>query len=155
MQKTFVLIVHIINQMGQTIFELYDRVKAFDLQAELDKVIEASEAEIVDANTEMLYSGIDSEGKSLGQYADRTIEYKKKKNQPYDRITLKDEGDYYSGKKLVKNNSKYTVISSDYKNAKLETDFGIGINGVDESRMAILTDDKFSPGITKAFQDIL
>jgi len=141
--------------MGQTIFELYDRVKAFDLQAELDKVIEASEAEIVDANTEMLYSGIDSEGKSLGEYAATTVEYKKKKGHPYDRITLKDEGDYYSNKKLVKKSSKYTVISSDYKNEKLETDFRIGIDGVDESRMGIITDDKLTPGITKAFQAVL
>ena len=138
-----------------TIFELNTRVQSFDLKEELNKVIKESEAEIVDANTEMLYSGIDAKGKSLGEYAHSTVEYKKKKGAPYDRITLKDEGDYYSGKQLVKSGESFTVKSTNYKNDKLENDFGIDINSLDEKRMANITDDKLTPGITKAFQAVL
>jgi hypothetical protein len=134
-----------------TLIELNNKIQAFDLDSELDKIISKNEDVLVDANTDMLFSGIDANNKSLGEYAPSTIEYKKAKGHPYDRITLKDEGDYYTGKKLVKGNG-YTIISSDYKNAKLVEQFGIDINSVDKSRMATITDEILTPELTEAYQ---
>lgn len=152
MQKTFVLIVHIINQMGQTIFELYDRVKAFDLQAELDKVIEASEAEIVDANTSQLMNGIDSTGKSLGEYKSKSYaDYKLMKN-PKGVVDLKNEGDFHSGFFI---DDKHRLDSKDSKTGKLTSWYGEDIFGLTKENMSSITDDKLTPGITKAFQAVL
>lgn len=39
--------------------------------------------------------GIDSKGNSLGEYAPSTIKAKKRKGQPYDRVTLIDTGAFY------------------------------------------------------------
>lgn len=138
-----------------TIEELNNNVQAFNLQNELDKIIIEVSPELVDANTEMLYSGIDAEGKSLGQYAPRTIEYKEKKGQPTDRITLKDTGEYYAGKEVVKTGDDYTIISTDPKNDKLVIDFGIEIDSIDKNRMGEITDDQLSPKLTDALQKVL
>lgn len=138
-----------------TIEELSKNVAAFDVESELDKIIQKNDKVFIDANKEMLYSGIDSSGQSLGDYAPRTIEYKKKKGQPYDSITLKDEGDYYKGKSIINLNNEWSIKSSDWKQEKLENDFGMGINGLDQKRTSEIIDDILTPQLTKAFQDIL
>lgn len=45
---------------------------------------------------QLFNTGEDGLGNSLGTYKPFTIQYKKRKNQPFDRITLKDTGDFYS-----------------------------------------------------------
>jgi len=60
---------------------------------------------IIRLNTdEQLFQGIDSTGRDLdsigGSYSPRTIEIKKEKGQPYDRVTLKDTGEFYESFKV-------------------------------------------------------
>jgi len=52
---------------------------------------------IIDLNTEkQLYEkGINSLGRSLGRYSEITIMIKKFEGKPFDRVTLKDTGDFY------------------------------------------------------------
>lgn len=56
---------------------------------------------IIELNTEgqptsqLFKFGIDSKGVSLGDYSDFTIQLKIEDGQPFDRITLKDTGDFY------------------------------------------------------------
>ena len=47
-------------------------------------------------NNQLFETGEDGDGVSLGSYANSTIEIKKRKNQPFDRVTLKDTGFFYS-----------------------------------------------------------
>ncbi len=141
-----------------TLFELNNKVQDFDIETELDKIIKDNEHVFVDANTEMLYSGIDSEGNSLGEYSPKTIDYKLKPgdhDHKIDNITLKDLGDFYSGKSIIKENRDWTIISKDWKQEKLETDFGKAINGIDKERTAEITDDILTPNITKALQNAI
>ena len=60
---------------------------------------------IIRLNTdEQLFQGIDSTGRDLdsigGSYSPLTIEIKKEKGQPYDRVTLKDTGEFYESFKV-------------------------------------------------------
>lgn len=51
---------------------------------------------LIDVLQEQLYNtGADGNGKSLGDYAPFTIAKKKRKGDPYDRITLLDTGAFY------------------------------------------------------------
>lgn len=47
-------------------------------------------------DSQLYEKGIDGNGKSLGGYTRTTIRMKIAKNQPYDHVTLKDEGDFYA-----------------------------------------------------------
>ena len=64
-----------------TIGELNASIQAFDLQAELDKIIAEKAPEIIKLNTDQLYSGIESTGDKIpGEYSPKTIKYKRKKD---------------------------------------------------------------------------
>ena len=74
-------------------------IKAFE---EIDKIIEeiTNEKEtqdfLIDVLQDQLFdTGEDGNGLSLGEYSDVTVQIKRRKGQPVDRITLKDTGDFY------------------------------------------------------------
>lgn len=77
-------------------------ILALDLDSTVYKITSKQKAKrlIIELNTnEQLFKGIDSTGRTLesigGGYAPLTIEIKKSKGQPYDRVTLKDTGEFY------------------------------------------------------------
>lgn len=80
----------------------------------------------LDYNTEsQLYDqGITADGKSLGEYSPFTIEIKRQKGQPTDRVTLKDEGDFHRG--FFAEADKFPVVfgSSDPKADMLQDKYG-------------------------------
>ena len=49
---------------------------------------------------QLFTTGEDGNGLSLGEYSPVTIQIKKRKGQPTDRITLKDTGDFYNSYEL-------------------------------------------------------
>ena len=56
--------------------------------------------------------GIDSDGKTLGDYSPYTIIQKEKKGQPTDRVTLFDEGDLYRSFKTFLDQNHDVIISA-------------------------------------------
>jgi len=94
--------------------------------------------EIIRLNTEeqLFRRGIDSDGKSLGTYSPFTVEIKKKKGQPTNRITLKDTGEFYDSFRVTANRVSITIDADPIKDDNnLFDDFGEEILGLtDESR---------------------
>lgn len=89
---------------------------------------------------QQLYLGIDSTGASLGEYAPSTIAYKKRKNQPTDRVTLKDTGDFYKDFDIIVDEDGFIITSFDNKTNKLVDKYGNDIFGItDENFEAVLT----------------
>ncbi len=104
------------------------------------------QADIMDLNTQdQLYDkGIDSDGKSLGEYSGATIEGrpgiflgKKEKGQRYDHITLNDTGEFYHSWKF-KNNSDNIVLSADAQkgDTDLTKEFGKKIIGLTDGNLS-------------------
>lgn len=84
--------------------DLLGRVKTFNEGLTggtyIAEIIEQHDYEIIDMNTQnQLYEqGITATGVSIWDYApysEITIEYKKANGDPYDRVTLRDEGDFH------------------------------------------------------------
>lgn len=103
------------------------------LDAEAVTIIEENDHILIDMNTAQLYEGLNSKGQSLdsigGSYAPLTIEIKKTKGQPTDRVTLKDEGDFYKGFYVKTTDGMWQISSSDDKTDKLIKDWGEDIFG--------------------------
>lgn len=98
---------------------------------------------IEDLQTEQLWQGIDSEGKRITPaYSPFTVQIKKLKGQPVDRVTLKDEGDFYRGLFLNGGNAgNYAIGSRDQKTAALQRKYGEEILGLtDDSKQTIIDD---------------
>ena len=91
----------------------------------MQELVLEHEKEIVEANKEQLYEfGQNPLGISLGSYSPYTIKRKIEKGQPYDRVTLKDSGDFYAGFHLEADNTGFTITSSDWKTGELLARWG-------------------------------
>lgn len=108
-------------------------------------------------NREQLYSGKDSNNNSLGTYSLKTILIKEKKQQPTDRVTLFDTGDFYSSLYLVKKEKRLEIDSNDSdqtKVNKLLDIYGENIFGVSEENKVILR-RLATPILARHFKDQL
>ena len=99
---------------------------------------------IISLNTkEQLYSqGIDSKGKTLGEYSTYTKAIKQKKGQITDHITLKDTGEFYNSFKVKFNSSDSSlqITANPIKeDTNLFKEFGIDIVGLTEDSMSLVT----------------
>lgn len=104
------------------------------MEAEVLAIFSTEQATVLDMNIAQLQQGKDSKGKNIKpKYTPRTVEYKKLKGDPYDRVTLKDEGDFYRGFYLEHNNSfPLYILSTDLKTGKLAEKYGSDIFGLDK-----------------------
>lgn len=98
-------------------------------------IIEEHDYEIIDMNTQdQLYEqGITATGVSIMDYApysDITIQYKQEKGDPYDRVTLRDEGDFHRSFFLQIDNEKFTFDAEDWKTRDLLRLYGDEIMGL-------------------------
>lgn len=119
--------------------DLRKRVKEYDegLKSGLfvSEIILENEAFIVNMNSELqLYDqGVNNLGVSISDYkpyAEMTIEIKKQKNQPYDRVTLHDEGDFAGSFFLQVGNENFEIKAGDFKTVDLMKKYGRQILGL-------------------------
>jgi len=99
---------------------------------------------IIRLNTEeqLFKKGIDSEGETLGIYAEFTIKQKQKKGQPTAHVTLKDTGDFYGTWTVTTNNGDIFIeADGDKPDKNLMDVYGEEIVGLLESNLQILIDE--------------
>lgn len=101
---------------------------------------------VIGLNTQdQLYDqGIDSKGRSLGEYSPATIEGtnnfrgKKSKGQRYDHITLNDTGKFYKSFRIVFEDGALRIVADGQKDDKnLFQEFGIDIVGLTEFSLSV------------------
>jgi hypothetical protein len=112
------------------------QLKLVDVDKILKDIIQQLTEYVVNFNKfDQLYEkGIYTSGQQLPPYVPATIKRKIKKNQPYDRKTLKDTGDFYSGWFVKLGNDAFTLGSDERKNIFLQANWGSEIFGLtDES----------------------
>lgn len=128
--------------------ELIKRVKEFDNALTsgrlMQQIIWANEAYILDMNAEeQLYEqGINRLGVSIASYAPYspiTIQIKKEKGQPTDRVTLRDEGDFQHSFYLDVTYDSFRIAASDWKTEDLTRQYGDEILGLTNENKAELT----------------
>lgn len=79
-----------------------------------------------------MYKGLDSTlAKITPKYAPKTVQFKKLKGAPYDRVTLNDKGNFYSSIRAVSyiERKKLTVEAFDVKVKKIYKKYGKQVVG--------------------------
>lgn len=80
---------------------------------------------MIDLINDQLDMGIDGDGTQIKPpYSASTVVIKKKKAQIFDRVTLKDKGDWRGEIQATSNGSEFVFTSLDSKNAALEKKYG-------------------------------
>lgn len=116
-----------------TVAELGRRLRRVDVEKTAEDGILQTEKEFIEKQTEQLFEGFMADGSSIEPpYAASTVKRKKKKGQPYDRVTFKDTGAYYEKMGITLDND-IIRIGSEVPYEKHITDrSGTGIYGLTE-----------------------
>lgn len=123
-------------------------------------IVEDNDAWIVDMNAEgQLYEeGRNSLGVDIMDYmpyTPYTIEIKRMKGQPTDRVTLRDTGDFESSFYITTNATEFEICASDAKTAKLIKKYGREILGLTDENIERLIEDYIRPGLLDKISEIL
>jgi hypothetical protein len=103
-----------------TIKAVLNNFEKLDIADVARKSIDQTKETIVELNRDQLFAGKRSDGSEIKPaYSGFTINEKEKKGQPFDRVTLKDEGSFYAGINVKVEGDKIIENSSDEKNDEL------------------------------------
>ena len=95
----------------------------------VQNIIEQNEPFIVDcvANKQLFDKGVNALGVSIMDYrpyTPLTVQLKSEKNQPTDRVTLKDTGDFHKSIKVDADRTYFEIYATDWKTDDLKEKYG-------------------------------
>lgn len=130
----------LIDNLRQRVTEFNELLQSGRL---IQSIILENEYVITDMNSEdQLYEqGINRLGVNIMDYAPYsplTIEIKKEKGQPYNRVTLRDEGDFEQSFYVEADMQQFTIKAADWKTEDLIQRYGRQILGLTEENKIIL-----------------
>lgn len=95
------------------------------------------EAVMIDFNTAQMNAGEDSENKPIDPpYAELTIAIKRIKGQPWNKVTLRDQGDFQGAITIDFRSDDFFIFSTDEKNDKLTKKYGWQIFGLNDIHLS-------------------
>lgn len=120
-----------------TLNDILSKYKKIDVQFASESSIQDTGKELASIQQDQLFQGVRSDNSPIEpEYRPRTIGYKQRKGQPYDRVTLKDTGDFYSGIVIDVRQDIFVIDSADVKSGMLQQKYGKNIFGLnDQSRI--------------------
>ena len=109
------------------------------------KALEQNQQKIVELNVEQLYEyGVNSLGIRIDTYqpyTPYTVRIKQEKGQPYDRVTLRDTGDFHKSFEVVFDPNGFYLTATDWKTQELVDKYGGKIFGlIPENRKELVTE---------------
>lgn len=118
-----------------TVEDMLNRVRKVDLDFETEESINDVRDVYVKEQREQLYTGKLSTGEPIEpEYSDQTVRSKKRKGQPFNRVTLKDTGEFYKNIFLDVREDIFVIDSADPKTDKLVEKYSEDIFGLNERR---------------------
>lgn len=135
--------------MIKVIDNLINELKAFQESADtvVIGIVREKQGFILGLNRDQLFSGKDANGDEiLPPYAESTVKRKRRKGSPYDRVTLKDEGEYHQSLEIDFGPDSFLIGSNDSKAIYLERRYGKSVYGLNAQSISELSDE-VKPGL--------
>lgn len=105
--------------------------------------VEDVEPQVVawNADEQLFAAGVRSDGSNITPpYTPFTVRLKGFKGQPTDRVTLRDTGDFHDSFRLEFQADEFSIVSGDWKEAKLKAKYGDAILGLTDENVQRLID---------------
>ena len=103
------------------------------IEAQKVAIVQSMEVDMVEMEQKRMYEGFLSTGEATTPYyTPFTVAMKNLKNQPTDRVTLKDTGDFYNAMFVEVIGDIVVFDSKDYKSEDLKEKYGDYIFGLTE-----------------------
>jgi len=130
--------------------DMIQHFKDIDLNMVILEAVRDNEHVVIDMNAEkqLFEEGITSHGISIASYAPYsqvTIDIKRAKGQPVNRVTLRDEGDFQHSFFVYYGSDYFQISASDWKTEELKMLYGDDILGLTEENRQQLTIDIIVP----------
>jgi hypothetical protein len=126
------------------------------LTATVGEVVRANGHVLEDANTAQLGEGLDADNRDITpEYAPLTVEIKQAKGQPSDRVTLRDEGDFYAGIVARVRGEAVELVGTDPKTQELQQKYGNNIIGLSDQAVDEFRDDYVRPELQAKTREVL
>lgn len=124
-------------------------------EVQIFKILKDNEAAVLDLNLSQLEQGLTSEGVPVEPpYREFTKEIKKAKGQRADRVTLRDEGDFYGGFLFETKEFPIGIWSKDYKATALAQKYSDEIFGLTQANQGELN-KQILPEIQEYYRELL
>lgn len=131
-----------------------EALKGAAMETIVAKAVAKKSKLLIELNQQQLDAGMDAEGNRITpEYAPSTVKSKKRKGQVFDRVTVKDKGNWRAAIDVRNQKSKVEIINTDPKNDKLEEKYG-ELLGVDEKGIEIVS-HAILPDIQKGVKKFL
>lgn len=145
------------NRLDELIYNLNDLKNNINDYIRLE-IIE-DEAFICDMNSEnqLFEKGITRNGTEIEKYAPytkNTITIKAIKNQPTNRVTLRDTGDFHSSFVVYTDDSKFYIDATDWKTNKIGEKYGEEIFGLTDYNLNELIWEYIYPMLIEKMKNI-
>lgn len=136
--------------------QVIDALKRF--QAEGDSIVQSilrdNEHIIIDMNAQnqLFERGIDSRGielRNANPYSPITQKIKQFKRQPFDRVTLRDTGDFHRSFEVIFTQEGFIITANDIKTEKLIDKYGEHIFGLTAENLKELQEDYVAPELSE------
>lgn len=111
-------------------------LRSLDIQKAMRQALTTHAVQIENLNLGQLLQGIDSRGKQiLPLYAPYTVQKKIAKGQPYNRVTLRDTGDFYESVYVEIFKNSFELEATDVKTKSLKLKYGKSILGLTDENI--------------------
>lgn len=124
-----------------------------------DEIMRNEEVIVKMVAEEQLYEyGIEGRGIEIASYkpyAPRTIKKKQRKGQPYDRVTLRDTGEFHKSLKVVFDDNGFYVTSTDDKAQYLLERYGKTIFRLTDENLKILLNEYIRPSLKAKLKNFI
>lgn len=143
---------------------LLDRVKkvkeALDTGRIAKEIVRDNDNILIDMNAQdqLFYKGVNRLGVRIDEYrpySPFTINVKIEKRQPYDRVTLKDTGEFYDSFYVETAEDRFYIKASDEKTDRLIKRYGAEIFGLTNESLAEFINDCVKDEAAKKVKEIL
>lgn len=140
-----------------TLANKLSKVTVLEQEQAMAAIVKKHEAEIVDLNIKQLDEGVYTDGQAIEpEYTPLTKEIKKGKGQPFNRVTLEDEGDFKRGMHLEGDTFPFEVNSTDLKIGKLDEKYnGEKFFGLSEENKTVVAQTIVKDDIVEYYKGLL
>lgn len=139
-----------------TIEALMRNLSSLDFTKVMEQSIGDTKEEFKNYQQQQMFYGKRSDGENIQRldgryevYAPLTEYFKRRKGQPIDRVTLRDERDFYKGIVIKPTKNSVMITSSDFKTAKLVGQYGENIFGLNKDFAGEYAVNDMGPAATK------
>ena len=142
-----------------------DKIKAlyefkYSINETIAETMQNNKEVIIDMNatSQLNEQGINSQGillDSFQPYTARTISIKRAKGQPFDRVTLRDSGDFQASIHVLFYNDGFMIQATDIKTNDLIAKYGEDILGLTDEHIAELIWNYSYPAINNKLHSLL